>query len=197
MLQHSLLPKHHIERIDRPEGRQYKLPSGLLVPSVTNVIGSYFKKDLSGWIARVGEAKAEAIKNQAAVKGTALHKITERYVLNDPAYKQGSMPFILELFAGIKPHIDEHVDMIYGVEHPLWSNKLMTAGTTDLLCRWDGRPSVVDIKGSINIKKEEWIENYFVQAATYGIMARSMYEDIDFLDIVIIMAVDHEKPIIY
>ncbi len=190
------LAKSYIPRIETTGGRQYKLPSGILVPSVTTVLGNYYKKDLSGWIKWVGETEALRIMRQAGVKGTALHKMVERYVTNLPM-QEGVMPFMLDSFSNIKPILDKHITKVYGAEHPLYSKILQTAGTCDLLCEWDGKPTIVDLKTSIKVKKEEWIESYFVQAATYGIMASSMYSHIDFLNIVIIMAVDHDKPIIF
>ena len=70
---------------------------------------------------------------------------------------------------------------------------MSTAGTVDLLCEWDGVPSVIDYKTSKKIKKEEWITSYFEQATVYAIMATRQLK-LPFHQIIILMCVDNERP---
>ena len=62
-----------LKRKDSPEGRTYTI-DGLEVapmPSVTNVLGATKDKShLDAWAARVGQAEADRIKNEAATVGT-------------------------------------------------------------------------------------------------------------------------------
>ena len=50
---------HHefpeVIRMDLPEGRRYKVPSGKLYPSVTTVTGHLSNASLDAWKKRVGE----------------------------------------------------------------------------------------------------------------------------------------------
>ena len=50
----------------------------------------------------------------------------------------------------------------------------MYAGSTDLICMHNGLETVVDFKQSNRPKKEEWIEDYYIQIAAYA-MAHDAY----------------------
>ncbi|MDQ9431506.1 hypothetical protein RF097_10635, partial [Serratia marcescens] len=71
------------------------------------------------WKARVGEEEASKVSTQAARRGTAVHNIAERYVLNQNDIFKGEMPFNVGSFQPIKKILDEHVNNVLGVEIPL------------------------------------------------------------------------------
>ena len=48
------------------------------------------------------------------------------------------------------------------------------AGSTDLVCMHNGMETIVDFKQSNRPKKEEWIEDYYIQIAAYA-MAHDAY----------------------
>jgi hypothetical protein len=154
------------------KGRHYELPTGEIYPSVTTVLSSFYDKDkvLAAWKARKGEAEADRITRQAGDKGTIIHKLAEMHLLGQDYRTFPAPPFELSRFACIKRQLDAHVTTVYGIEFALYSHILRTAGRADLICLWDGIPSIVDFKTSIRPKKEEWIENYFVQSSCYGFM---------------------------
>lgn len=158
--------------------RYYKTPDGQYYPSVTTVTSSFKKSYIEEWKKRVGEEEARRVSRKATTRGTALHSMCENYLANKPEYKRGQMPTILELFNKIKPTMDEHIDMIYGIELALFSHELKTAGRTDLFCRFMGLNTILDFKTSNRPKKEEDIEDYFVQATTYAMMVEEMYADV-------------------
>jgi ATP-dependent exoDNAse (exonuclease V) beta subunit len=89
--------------------------------------------------------------------------------------------------------LNKHVDNILGVELPLYSVALRTAGRCDLIAEFNGTPSIIDFKTSRKLKKEEWIESYFLQATTYSLMFERMYK-IHVPQIAILIAVDNEQP---
>ena len=60
-----------------------------------------------------------------------------------------------------------------GLEIPLYSDKLRVAGTADCVAEYNGVLSVIDFKTSRKPKKEEWIEDYWIQTAFY---AAAFYE---------------------
>lgn len=196
MFQHKLFKPSILEEVMKPEGRYYKLPSGVLVPSVTTVLKAHYKRDMSGWIEWVGEEEANKIMGSSLSKGRAVHKLVEKFLLNDPSYDEGAMPFNLELFNTLRPLLEKDLRAIYGVEHTMCSNVLKTAGTADLLAEWKGEPTVIDIKTSRKLKSPKAIENYFVQAATYALMATLQYK-VDFKKLAIIIAVDHDNPQVF
>ena len=65
------------------EGRYYLTPKGVRLPSVTTVLGRKLDKTaLLEWRAKVGEEEAKRITTKAASRGTAIHLIAEKYLLN-------------------------------------------------------------------------------------------------------------------
>lgn len=172
--------------------RYYVLPDGRKFKSVTTILGEKQDKTaLLEWRKRVGEAEANKISTQAANRGTAVHSLAERYVLNDANYLAGAMPVNADSFRVIRPVLDKHVDNILGIELPLYSTALRAAGRTDLVATYDDVTSIIDFKTSKKLKKDEWIQNYFVQATVYSMMFEWIYR-IAVPRIVIVIAVDHE-----
>lgn len=173
--------------------RYYKTPDGLLYPSVTTVTSSVKKQYIEEWKARVGEQEANRISRKATTRGTAVHSICENYLANKSDYKRGVMPPTLELFNKIKPIVDEHVEVVYGIELALFSHELRTAGRTDLFCRFMGVNTILDFKTANKSKNKEDIQDYFIQATTYAMMVEEMYADykkIYIPQIAIVIAVD-------
>ena len=192
---HSFINLPDLETTEIGGKRHYITPMGNF-PSVTTVIGERLPKDgLMAWRERVGEEEATKVMNQAAHRGTAIHSICENYLMNIE-HRKGVMPFDLDTFSRIRPHLDRNVGSIYGIEVPLWSAKLKTAGRSDLLAGWDGVNSVIDFKTSRRVKTEDHIEGYFIQAATYSWCAQEL-TNLKFPRIVVIIAVDHEDSQIF
>ena len=59
------------------------------------------------------------------------------------------------------------VEEYYGSEVTLYYPGLY-AGSTDLVCTHNGKDTIVDFKQSNRPKKEEWIDDYFLQIAAYA-----------------------------
>jgi genome maintenance exonuclease 1 len=195
IFKHQFVPTAEltIETIDGQ--RHYVLPDGVTkLKSVTTIIGEKTDKTaLIEWKARVGAEEAQKISTQAARRGTAIHSIAERYVLNEEKYySDKEMPINIESFKPIKQILDDHVDKILGVEVPLYSKVMGCAGRTDLVAEYDGTLSIIDFKTSKKPKKAEWIENYFIQATCYAMMFEWLYK-FAVPQIVIIITVDDEK----
>lgn len=194
---HNFLPLVEMSRVEVGGRRVYSLPDGTQLPSVTTVLSQALDKGaLDKWKQKVGEEEAKRISTQAATRGTALHKLAENYLLNESNYKAGHMPANIDTFNALKPLIDKHIDTILGIEMPLFSKALNAAGTADLIALYDNKLSVIDFKTSRKPKKEEWIENYFIQATTYSLMFEWMYK-ISVPQIAILIAVDHEEPQVF
>lgn len=100
--------------------RYYVLPDGDKFRSVTTVISDKSDKThLIEWKKRVGEDEAKKITTQAARRGTEVHSIAERYVLNASDYVGNAMPSGIDSFNSLKELLDKHVDNILGIELPL------------------------------------------------------------------------------
>lgn len=191
----------HVPNIKLPElssvttdnGRFYTTPEGNVYPSVTTVLSASGDKTwLEEWKIRVGEDTVKKVSQQAATRGTAVHEITEKYLLNDPLYNKKCMPNNLMSFKQIKGFLDDHVGLIAGVELPLYSDVLKVAGRSDLIAKWDGIWSIIDFKTSKYNKEETDIENYFIQGSCYS----KMFEErtgLKIPQIVIVMTIDFDQ----
>ena len=193
---HNLIEVTPCHRIELDGVRYYETPAGRF-KSVTTILGEKLDKTgLLKWKERVGEEEANKISTQAARRGTVIHSLAESYLMNEPNWKRGVMPSNLDTFSKIKPVLDKYIGTVYGIEIPLYSGHLKTAGTCDLLAGFDGINSVIDFKTSRRVKKEEDIEGYFIQAATYSLMAEEI-TPYKFPQIVIIMPVVHDETLVF
>lgn len=178
-----------------PEGKRfYTLPDGSKLPSVTTVLGAKPNFSIEKWKARVGPEEARKVSNIATTRGTGMHNMIETY-LDNKSPKPGSNYHAWESFLSIKPLINR-INVIHHIEACLWSKKVGMAGRVDTIAEFDGITSIIDYKSSKRIKKIEDIESYFVQTTAYALM----YEDMTGIKVnqlVILMAVDHEKPLLF
>lgn len=149
--------------------RVYETPDGSQYPSVTTVTSQMNAKAIGEWRARVGAKTANKITAQASARGTSVHKLCEDYCLNQLT-EEKVMPSNKEMFLTIKNHLDEHVNVIRSVEGFLYSDFLRTAGQVDLIAEYDGVLSIIDFKTAKKKKREDWIQNYFVQESAYSFM---------------------------
>jgi hypothetical protein len=169
--------------------RHYITPSGIL-PSVTTVLSDKLDKSaLDVWRAKIGYEEADKISTMAAVRGTSIHNICEKYVRNDLSWSHGVMPVNIDTFNRIRTVLDAHIGIVSMIEGTLYSAKLHTAGRSDLIAMYDDVMSVIDFKTSRRTKKEKWIEGYFLQATCYSMMAEEL-TNLIIPQIVLIIAVD-------
>ena len=188
---HNFVKPIDLTMLNENGTRYYALPNGDRFKSVTTILSQKMDKTgLLEWRKRVGEEEANRISTQAARRGTSIHNMAERLVLNEDNYKRNEMPINVDTFdRNLKGIIEAHVDNIYGVELPLYSRSLKAAGRTDLAAQYDGVNSIIDFKTSRKEKKEEWIESYFLQSTCYSMMFEWLYK-IPVPQIVIMVSVD-------
>lgn len=175
--------------------RYYTSPSGKRLPSVTTVVGAMKKQAIMEWRNRVGEVEANRISKLATGRGNRVHDLAERYLKNEKIDWVREMPDSVEMFRTLIPHL-HRINNIHYIEQALWSEQIGLAGRVDLIAEWDGVLSVIDFKTSKKIKKAEDIQDYFAQCTAYS----GMYEEhvgVPINQIVIVMAVENEQPIIF
>ena len=168
-----VLPK--ITRATTEVGRRYFTPEGKAYPSITTILGQLSKQSIMEWRKRVGEEEANKVSRRASTRGTAVHKLAEDYLNNDPTWNEGVMPNNLASFLDLKKIIDERLDNLWFQEEFLYSDKLKCAGQVDCIAEFDGELSIIDFKTSLKPKKEEWVENYFIQGSAYCEMYEERY----------------------
>ena len=176
-----------------PDGKRYYVtPSGSKLPSVTTVVGAQKKQAIMEWRRRVGEEVANKISRQATSRGTNVHTLCEKYLNNEELGEM--MPDAFEMFKSLKPYLNR-INNIHYQEVALWSEQLGLAGRVDCIGEFDGVLSVIDFKTSKKIKTVEKVEDYWWQTTAYALF----YEEIVGIpinDLVIIMAVENDKPIV-
>ena len=183
-------------RTENIEGkRHYVTPDGNKYISITTLLSNLSKVGIQKWRARVGEVEANRISTKASRQGTGVHSVCESYIKNEDGFLDGRMPNEIEMFQSINPLLDR-INNIHCVEGALYSDELKLAGRTDLIAEFNDELAVIDYKTSRKIKTWDMCHAYFMQGAFYA----HAYEErtgVSVNDIVIIMAVENEKPLLF
>ena len=149
------------------------------LPSVTTVLGKTQPKEkqesLDRWRQRVGLREAQRVTRDAAIRGTAMHKYLE-----DLMRGQRSLdltPLGVEATKMAKIIVDRGLNdcsEIYGIEAVLHYPGLY-AGSVDLVAKYKDKVSIIDFKQTNKPKQREWIGDYFLQMAAYGMAHDAVY----------------------
>lgn len=196
MFKLKLLPKYELESITKENGyREYNIPDIGWVPSVTTYLSKILdQSSLDKWKTKVGQKEADRIGRIAKDRGTSIHKLSEAYLSNDPNWKQViNNPIHLHDFSYAVPILNKNIDTIYGIEYSLYSKINKLAGRTDAIVSWNGQPTILDFKTSKKLKKEEYLESYYLQSSIYADMTKELY-NLDIQQICIFILVDGEEP---
>ena len=150
------------------------------LPSVTTVLGQTQPKEkqesLERWRQKVGREEAKRITREAGDRGTAMHYYLEQLIQGTPTKDLTTRGKEAEPMAKIIAERGlSDVDEVYGIEAVLYYPDLY-AGSVDLVARYKGKVSIIDFKQTNKPKQVEWIEDYFLQMAAYG-MAHDVIHD--------------------
>lgn len=192
---HNFVETLDVTSKDTQKGRFYTTPEGNVYPSITTILGSYEKPALNAWIQSVGKDRANKEKELAAYRGTAVHDMCEKFVLNDPNPIAGHETHHIADFNSLKMYL-KRINNVRGLELPLYSDTLKVAGRTDVVAEYDGELSIVDYKTSTNAKTADMIEDYFMQSAAYAIMFEERYGTV-IENIRIVMSVTNGVPMVF
>jgi len=194
LFNHVKLPNLDLKQITEDSGKRfYVTPEGNKYPSVTTMLSYFNKEVIQEWRNRVGYEQANKISRAAANRGVKLHKIVEKYLANEDM--EITSPNQLEMFKSLMPYLNK-IDNIHLQEQYLYSDHLRLAGTVDCIAEYSGKLTVIDFKTSSKPKKEEWIENYFLQTAAYAIMFEERYK-LPVSRLTIMIAVEGDYPQIF
>ena len=178
----------------QPSGRTYIDPDGNRYPSITTVLSILNEEAIAAWRKRVGDDEANKIGHRAASRGTQVHNIIEKYLLNEDI--TDFLPHVRQSLGNLRPILDRSIGRIFGLEAPLYSRYLGLAGRVDCVAEWEGVPSIIDFKTSRRPKKHDKIPNYFAQMAGYAVMWEER-TGMPITNTVIVMDVDDHEPIIF
>ena len=167
---------HQGTRITDHGTRIYNI-AGFKLPSVTTILARPKDQEyLTKWKNKVGHEEAERIKNYSSKRGTSMHKFLEKHITG-VGYEdlteigQEAKPMAQKIIeVGLTP-----INYYYGSEVMLHYPGLY-AGATDLVCEHNGLDTIVDFKQSNRPKREEWIEDYYLQIAAYAMAHDYVYK---------------------
>ena len=170
-----------LSRVTEDGRRLYATPDGKRLPSVTTVLDrtkpEEKKQALNEWRRRVGVENAQKITTEAANRGTRMHTYLEDYIKQGQLKERGSNPFGWASHAMAQTVIEDglvNVNEIWGVEIPLYFPSLY-AGTTDGCGLHLDEESILDYKQTNKPKREEWIEDYYLQLTAYALAHNEVY----------------------
>ena len=153
--------------------RHYSI-DGARLPSVTSILSATKseedKASIAAWKERVGHKEAERIKNDASSRGSSMHSFLEKYLLgqlNAELLEEKNKPKMMAetiIENGIKNKLSE----IWGAEATVYYPNRF-AGTCDVVGIYNGRETIIDFKQSNKPKKDEWIDDYYLQCAAYSL----------------------------
>ena len=149
------------------------------LPSVTTILSACQsdekKASLAAWKAKMGDRAADKVRDDAAERGTAMHKYLEAHIdgtgLKDltPLGVQAETMAHKIIESGLRD-----LEEVWGQEVTLYYPGLY-AGATDVVGIFDGQPAIIDFKQSNKPKRREWIEDYFEQLGAYCMAHNYVY----------------------
>jgi genome maintenance exonuclease 1 len=148
--------------------RWYQISEDVKYPSITSVLGAKEKPFLNDWRNMLGETKATAELKRCADRGTAVHDMCEKYLMNYDNPCDGHTTENKKLFNQLKITLNK-INNILIQEGALYSDVLQTAGRVDCIAEYMNIPSVIDFKSSTNLKTEAMIEDYYLQETFYAL----------------------------
>ena len=162
-------PKTQREKI---EGKRHYVFDKEKLPSVTTILSATEsdekRESLAAWRSRVGEDNATRIVDESAARGTAMHKILEKYILGEGYVDLTDIGLEAKNMAvRVMEQGLCNVTEYYGTECTLYYPGLY-AGQTDLVAMHKGDIAIIDFKQTNKPKRREWIDDYFMQLSAYA-----------------------------
>jgi len=150
------------------------------LPSVTTILkateSEEKKAKLAEWKERVGFKQAEIIKQEASSRGSSMHDYLEKFLLGklnmdllgDNTREKMMADQIIE--NGLRNKLEE----IWGCEATIYYPGKY-AGAADCIGVYENKETIIDFKQSNKPKKDEWIDDYYLQCAAYGLAHNTVY----------------------
>ena len=159
--------------------RHYDIGTNEKLPSVTTILqatqSEEKKKSLANWKARMGEQRADRIRDISAMRGTSMHTYLEGYITDQKhldltalGKEAGKMANVV-----IRSGLGD-LEEVWGSEVTLYYPGLY-AGATDVVGIYDGKEAIIDFKQTNKPKQREWIDDYFTQLAAYAMAHNYVY----------------------
>ena len=174
--------------------RHYNL-DGSNLPSVTTILkatqSEEDKAGIAAWKERVGHKEAERIKNEASNRGSSMHSYIEQFLLGkfnlDLLEEENKSKKMAEeiIDNGLKNKLSE----VWGAEATVYFPGKY-GGTADCIGVYEGKETILDFKQSNKPKKEEYIEDYFLQLGAYTLAHNTVYNSRITQGVILLCTVD-------
>ena len=174
------------DRVEKDGKRYYLTPDGNHYPSITSILSQQENLGLEAWKERVGEKEAKRISKESARIGTSVHQLAEYYLSNIQVKLDKEEKIIIDTFNRLR-FLLGNINNIVGLEIPLFSDLIRVAGTCDCIAEYNGKLSIIDFKTSRRPKKEDWVDDYYMQTFAYKLMFEEM-TGIEIQQVVILIA---------
>ena len=150
------------------------------LPSVTTILKATEpeekKAKLEEWKKRIGYKQAEVISREATNRGSSMHDYLEKFLLGklnldllgDNTREKMMADQIIE--NGLRNKLSE----IWGCEATLYYPGKY-AGAADCIGIYENKESLIDFKNANKPKKDEWIDDYYLQCAAYAMAHNIVY----------------------
>ena len=150
------------------------------LPSVTTILKATESEEkkikLDEWKKRVGQKQAEIISKEATNRGSSMHHYLEKFLLGklnlellgDNTREKMMADQIIE--NGLREKLNE----IWGCEATLYYPGKY-AGAADCIGIYENKETIIDFKQSNKPKKDEWIDDYYLQCAAYALAHNIVY----------------------
>ena len=176
-------------------GSRHYVLDGSDLPSVTTILkatqSEEDKAGIAAWKERVGHKEAERIKNEASNRGSSMHSYIEQFLLGkfnlDLLEEENKSKKMAEeiIDNGLKNKLSE----IWGAEATVYYPGKY-GGTADCIGVYEGKETILDFKQSNKPKKEEYIEDYFLQLGAYSLAHNTVYNSRITQGVILLCTVD-------
>ena len=162
------------------QGSRYYAVNHESLPSVSSILKATEteekKAKLAEWKNRVGHKQAEIISKEATSRGSSMHDYLEKFLLGklnmdllgDNTREKMMADQIIE--NGLRNKLNE----IWGCEATLYYPGKYS-GTADCIGIYENKESLIDFKNANKPKKDEWIDDYYLQCAAYAMAHNTVY----------------------
>lgn len=146
------------------DSRFYQVEEGIYLPSVSTILESYPKgAAFYDWLKKNGE-DSDVIKNEAAERGSIVHKLTELYDAGEPVTlfdADGKIRYKLSEWNMFEKYVEftnKFKPEVVHTELNLVSKELGFGGTLDRRVNLNGMRLILDIKTSNMIHNSYWLQ---------------------------------------
>ena len=162
-------------------GKRYYDINNEKLPSVTSILAATEppekKASLERWRQKLGVDVANKITTEAAARGSKMHAFLEKFILGklnlDLLGEKTRESMMADQI--IENGLRDKLNSIWGCEAALYyPNKF--AGAADLIAEdYEGSSAIIDFKQSNSLKKDQWIDSYYLQCAAYSLAHNKVY----------------------